>query len=676
MARGSDEAIQLGEAPFNPSDGFRFGISGYHRIFSNSDYQPGFSDYLWYLQRGSATYSLHPIERNAQGAFRLYGVNGLLFLYSNDTSANIEYRDKSWPNEPSGGKDKMLILWDGDSENQKMAELLDQQDKPAMLGKSYHNIVMNQISELGPSVLVTFSYGTNVFANATKINQSVYSINTSIISNQSQERPYEIRVINGFSNSTRFYGILTTDFFGQLPSFVFNDSVDGSIEDIPYIVQINTDAGWNTLTTFHSIQFDGISNRYLGIINEINQNISCNADIVNFSASSISLVKMYSEFNCNINSTNYSYVVYIDSDMNESSGYIFNEIGADFVINYTNNTLKLFEYTSEGWVAKTPLILAGNASAGSLEVVTTWYDVNTTTTLRLISATYDLDGELIDIAPTADGTSGYIEISASRGVELQLDKYNYSQNDTLYLDGFGFKQNQTLELNIFDSNNSLVWSGNVNSDENGSINNSPITFNPANFSGFAVLNWNGLITSNFYVLPTEKIISDPVPLLQISYPQNASIVNYTWISGSANPSASLFFDGVPKSLNEEGVFNETADFMVEGSNEIELLSLSEHGIVNFTYLNVTLDTIRPFVELTTPLDNSTLIGTVGINGSTRDSNLDYSYIAVDTTPLCANCTFFEWNTSQVTNGGHTVELRAYDKAGNANSTSIVIDVDN
>ena len=482
-------------------------------------------------------------------------------------------------------------------------------------------------------------------------------------------------VVNGLTNSIVFSDTLTTDFYGQLPHLEFNDSTEGSIEDIPYFVQSESQSGWEPLVTFHTILVDGQSRHGVAFVGDPSESIPAAADFANLSASAMGLLKLYSQFQAAPNSTNFLYVYYIDSDSNSSTGYSINSIGADFAINYSNGTAKLLSYENNVWVQKSTRVMVANNSESGIELATSFYDLNASAEVWLTAASYNSTGDLQDAIPDESANPSSLTLDVRPAVDLQLDKVVYTQNDTIYLDGQGFLPGQVLELSIFDSNNTTLWSGNLTADENGSIlNQSPLQI-PLNMSGLAYLSWQGLIVQGFTVEQLSIPISGEPPSLSISAPVNNSYVNYARIAGTTDANASLYIGGVPKDIGEDGSFNATADYMAEGPNLIEVLARSSNGLINATLMNITLDTISPYIEITNPANESTVNGTVNITGLVTDTNLGYSQIKIDSEVLC-NCTSYEWDTSQVSNGNHTIELTAYDLANNLNTTMKVVDVEN
>jgi hypothetical protein len=94
-----------------------------------------------------------------------------------------------------------------------------------------------------------------------------------------------------------------------------------------------------------------------------------------------------------------------------------------------------------------------------------------------------------------------------------------------------------------------------------------------------------------------------------------------------------------------------------------------------------LDTTPPSVAISSPSDGETVSGTINVNVSASDDvgvtdvelYLDGEFLATDTAEPFA----FAWDTTQWTDGVHTLEAIAYDAAGNSTtSDAVIVTVDN
>lgn len=97
------------------------------------------------------------------------------------------------------------------------------------------------------------------------------------------------------------------------------------------------------------------------------------------------------------------------------------------------------------------------------------------------------------------------------------------------------------------------------------------------------------------------------------------------------------------------------------------------------------DVTNPNINIITPANNSNVSGFVWVNISASDtygpknitinvSNSTDNYL-IDSCSYNTTCNYY-WNSSTVSDGQYTITATAYDKAGNTNSTNIIINIDN
>jgi hypothetical protein len=90
---------------------------------------------------------------------------------------------------------------------------------------------------------------------------------------------------------------------------------------------------------------------------------------------------------------------------------------------------------------------------------------------------------------------------------------------------------------------------------------------------------------------------------------------------------------------------------------------------------VTGDTTKPDVAITSPTDGTTVFGTVTIRATATDNvgvvkvefYIDNNKVGEDTASLYE----YSWNTTQCTNGTHTIQAKAYDNAGNVGESPVI-----
>lgn len=102
--------------------------------------------------------------------------------------------------------------------------------------------------------------------------------------------------------------------------------------------------------------------------------------------------------------------------------------------------------------------------------------------------------------------------------------------------------------------------------------------------------------------------------------------------------------------------------------------------------SVTYDATAPVVAITSPSAAKPLRGTVTINGTVSDANPDHYYLVVENskgqvvygpgTVNQATVSSVSWNTKSVADGTYTIILAARDKAGNKDTATMTVTVDN
>jgi len=92
------------------------------------------------------------------------------------------------------------------------------------------------------------------------------------------------------------------------------------------------------------------------------------------------------------------------------------------------------------------------------------------------------------------------------------------------------------------------------------------------------------------------------------------------------------------------------------------------------------DTVAPTVNLTNPINNATVNGTQSINVTATDNvqvdrvefKIDGSLVSSDTSAPYS----YDWDSNQVADGSHQIEVTSFDSTGNSKSASINVTVEN
>jgi hypothetical protein len=125
--------------------------------------------------------------------------------------------------------------------------------------------------------------------------------------------------------------------------------------------------------------------------------------------------------------------------------------------------------------------------------------------------------------------------------------------------------------------------------------------------------------------------------------------------------------------NVSGTHTYTWDTTVDGTYPIKLLvkDKAENNITEI--VTVIVDNTKPSVSITSPKDGAELSGSVNINFTATDDNLDKVFLRINNATFdVTGETSYGWDTTAVGDSTHTIKLVAYDKAGNANETAITV----
>ncbi len=116
----------------------------------------------------------------------------------------------------------------------------------------------------------------------------------------------------------------------------------------------------------------------------------------------------------------------------------------------------------------------------------------------------------------------------------------------------------------------------------------------------------------------------------------------------------------------------------DGAHNVALMGIDKAGNQQSAEVNFFVDTIAPTVEWNMTLENNTWINTNSVTLSWNASDnvgINYLEIKVDNNNWTNVGNGSSYTLTNLTEGAHTVILRAYDYAGNTNETSIVFKVD-
>ena len=169
-----------------------------------------------------------------------------------------------------------------------------------------------------------------------------------------------------------------------------------------------------------------------------------------------------------------------------------------------------------------------------------------------------------------------------------------------------------------------------------------------------------LLPSTYVGVTKMELYIDGTKVLENNFPAGpTSTIAYTW--------------------NTNSTFSWNSASVANGSHSIQVkaydgTNVSTSATVNVTVSNTTTTT-PPTSAITSPTTASTVSGTVSVAAdatavpsvSKVEFYVDGSLKATDTTSPYT----FAWDTTQVANGSHTLQAKAYDPSNNVGSSSVV-----
>ena len=135
----------------------------------------------------------------------------------------------------------------------------------------------------------------------------------------------------------------------------------------------------------------------------------------------------------------------------------------------------------------------------------------------------------------------------------------------------------------------------------------------------------------------------------------------------------MTFDSATGTWN--GNLNTTA--LPDGTTTVNLTATDKAGNIGRTSVTFTVDNTPPSMSITAPAAGAELLGTVSIQFTASDTNLDNVLLYIDNAVIdVTGTTSHSWDTTTVGDGSHTIRLVATDKAGNAKETQITVTTTN
>ena len=212
----------------------------------------------------------------------------------------------------------------------------------------------------------------------------------------------------------------------------------------------------------------------------------------------------------------------------------------------------------------------------------------------------------------------------------------YSWDTSTYTDG-----SYTITLVVYDK------AGNTNSDSISVIvdNTEPTLSIISPESGTFV---GGSVTLRFYIFDTN--------LLSVTYAVNG---------------------GAPVDITGEASFTTDTTTLTDDTHEITITATDKAGNSVTETLTLVVDNTTPTVSITSPAEGAELTGTVTIEFTATDTNLATVLLYIDNAQFdVTGETSYEWDTTSVGDGDHTIKIVAIDEAGNMEETQITVTTTN
>ncbi len=161
-------------------------------------------------------------------------------------------------------------------------------------------------------------------------------------------------------------------------------------------------------------------------------------------------------------------------------------------------------------------------------------------------------------------------------------------------------------------------------------------------------------------VPIEAYVSDPNGIDKVEFKVGATSTAMTFDSSKGTWRGSL----------------NTAT-LSDGPTTLNVTAFDKAGNAKSAIVTFTVDNTAPTVSITSPAEGVTLSGSVTINFTATDANLDTAYLQIDgATYSVTGQTTYAWNSTSVGDGSHIIRITAIDKAGNLRSTSVTLTTNN
>jgi hypothetical protein len=187
---------------------------------------------------------------------------------------------------------------------------------------------------------------------------------------------------------------------------------------------------------------------------------------------------------------------------------------------------------------------------------------------------------------------------------------------------------------------------------------------------------------NTKTLERRVMIDNTLPIGEIGSPLNSTYIKgsvivtiYSHDANLSNMSLSISGGSILQTWNTSGThgYSWNTTTVTDGLRTITLSIYDKAGNQFITSIKVNVDNTPPTVSILSPQNGNTVSGTVGINYTANDANSFNLTLFIDNSKIVVNPhQAYEWDTTKVVDGNHTIAIVATDIAGNIKTQTITL----